>query len=140
MAQTTDPIIIDGELMLVLSTLVATGMENVVCLIAKFLHSFIMHASLLEAHEVDNFVFRNGSTLYPWYAQLDLYVVIGQTISPYHSIWHFYGIQHHEISSIRTALFLRILIVDPQSFHEFMSLMSGPTVTWDTRYLHSCRL
>lgn len=116
MAQTTDPIIIDGELMLVLSTLVATGMENVVCLIAKFLHSFIMHSSLLEAHEVDNFVFRNGSTLYP-------------------CIWHFYGIQHHEISSIRTTLFLRILVVDPQSFHGFMSLMSGPTVTWDTRLL-----
>jgi hypothetical protein len=68
MAHATDPIIIDGELMLVLSNLVATGMEQVVCLIAKFLHSFIMHTSLLEAHEVDNFVLRNGSTLYPWYA------------------------------------------------------------------------
>ncbi|KAG1772712.1 hypothetical protein EDD22DRAFT_947279 [Suillus occidentalis] len=92
MAQTTDPIIIDGELMLVLSTLVATGMENVVCLIAKFLHSFIMHASLLEAHEVDNFVFRNGK---------------------------------HPIS---------------MSFHEFMSLMSGPTVTRDARLLALDRL
>ncbi|KAG1782540.1 hypothetical protein EV702DRAFT_387062 [Suillus placidus] len=115
-AQDSDPIIIDGELMLVLSTLVATGMGQVVCVIAKFLHSFIMHASLLEAHEVDNFVLRNGSTLYP-------------------CIWHFYGIQHHEIASIRTILFLRILIVDPESFHEFMSLMSGPTVAWDIRLL-----
>ncbi|KAG2054622.1 hypothetical protein BDR06DRAFT_982221 [Suillus hirtellus] len=115
-AQATDPIIIEGELMLVVSTLVATGMEQVVCLIAKFLHSFIMHASLLEAHEVDNFVLRNGSTLYP-------------------CIWHFYGIQHHEIASIRTTLFLRISIVDPQSFYEFMSSMSGPTVTWDIRLL-----
>ncbi|KAG1753463.1 hypothetical protein EDB19DRAFT_1903124 [Suillus lakei] len=116
-AQVTDPIIIDGELMLVLSTLVATGMEQIICLIAKFLHSFIMHTSLLEAHEVDNFVLRNGSTLYP-------------------CIWHFYGIQHHEIASIRTTLFLRILIVDPQSFHEFASLMSSaPTVAWDIRLL-----
>ncbi|KAG1827253.1 uncharacterized protein BJ212DRAFT_1256361 [Suillus subaureus] len=111
-----DPIIINGELILVLSTLVTTGTEQVVCLIAKFLHSFIMHASLLEAHEVDNFVLRNGSTLYS-------------------CIWHFYGIQHHEIASIRTTLFLRILIVDPQSFHEFMSSMSGPTVAWDIRLL-----
>ncbi|KAG2034905.1 hypothetical protein BDR03DRAFT_900655 [Suillus americanus] len=116
MAHTTDPIIIDGELMLTLSTLVATGMEQVICHIAKFLHSFIMHASLLETHEVDNFVLRNGSTIYP-------------------CIWHFYGIQHHEIASIRTALFLRILIVDPQSFHEFMSSMSSPTVAWDIRLL-----
>ncbi|KAG1803828.1 uncharacterized protein HD556DRAFT_1226659 [Suillus plorans] len=115
-AQATDPIIIEGELMLVVSTLVATGMEQVVCLIAKFLHSFIMHASLLEAHEVDNFVLRNGSTLYP-------------------CIWHFYGIQHDEIASIRTTLFLRISIVDPQSFYEFMSSMSGPTVAWDIRLL-----
>ncbi|KAG0707722.1 hypothetical protein DFH29DRAFT_594927 [Suillus ampliporus] len=120
-AHATDPIIIDGELMLVLSTLVATGMEQVVCLIAKFLHSFITHASLLEAHEVDNFVLRNGSTLYP-------------------CIWHFYGIQHHEIASIRTTLFLRILIVDPQSFHEFVSLMSGPTVAWNIRLLALDRL
>ncbi|KAG1756739.1 uncharacterized protein EDB91DRAFT_1332497 [Suillus paluster] len=120
-AHATDPIIIDGELMLVLSTLVATGMEQVICLIAKFLHSFIMHASLLEAHEVDNFVLRNESTLYP-------------------CIWHFYGIQHHEIASIRTTLFLRILIVDPQSFHEFVSLMSGSTVAWDIRLLALDRL
>jgi hypothetical protein len=116
MAHATDPIIIDGELMLVLSNLVATGMEQVVCLIAKFLHSFIMHTSLLEAHEVDNFVLRNGSTLYP-------------------CIWHFYGIQHHEIASIRITLLLRILIVDPQSFYEFMSLMSRPTAAWDVRLL-----
>ncbi|KAG1891051.1 hypothetical protein F4604DRAFT_1566337 [Suillus subluteus] len=116
MAHATDPIIIDGELMLALGTLVATGMEPVICLIAKFLHSFIMHASLLEAHEVDNFVLRNGSTLYP-------------------CIWHFYGIQHHEIASIRTTLFLRILIVDPQSFYEFMSSMSESTVAWDIRLL-----
>ncbi|KAG1878063.1 hypothetical protein DFJ58DRAFT_648717 [Suillus subalutaceus] len=116
MAHATDPIIIDGELMLALGTLVATGMEPVICLIAKFLHSFIMHASLLEAHEVDNFVLRNGSTLYP-------------------CVWHFYGIQHHEIASIRTTLFLRILIVDPQSFYEFMSSMSESTVAWDIRLL-----
>lgn len=57
-----------------------------------------------------------------------------QIILYYHSIWHFYGVQHHEIASIRTALFLRILIVDPHSFHEFLSLMSGPTVAWDIRY------
>jgi hypothetical protein len=43
-------------------------MEQIVCLVAKFLHSFVMHASLVEAHEVDNFVLRNGATLYPWYA------------------------------------------------------------------------
>ncbi|KAG2078289.1 hypothetical protein BDR04DRAFT_1131999 [Suillus decipiens] len=114
--QPIDPIVIDGELMLVLTTLVAIGMEQVVCLIAKFLHSFIMHTSLLEAHEVDNFVLRNESTLYP-------------------CVWQFYGIQHHEIASIRTTLFLRILIVDPQSFYEFMSLMSGPAVAWNTRLL-----
>jgi len=56
--------------MLALSSLVTTGMEEAVCLIAKFLHSFIMHASLVEAHEVDNFVLRNGNTLYPWYANI----------------------------------------------------------------------
>ncbi|OAX44683.1 hypothetical protein K503DRAFT_196614 [Rhizopogon vinicolor AM-OR11-026] len=120
-ARATDPVIIDGRLMLVLSTLVATGMEHIVCLIAKFLHSFVMHASLVEAHEVDNFVLRNGDTLYP-------------------CIWHFYGVQHHEVASIRTALFLRVLIVDSQSFHGFLSLMNGPTVAWDIRLLALDRL
>ena len=50
------------------------------------------------------------------------------------SIWHFYGVQHHEIAAIRTALFLRVLIVDPQAFHEFLSSKGGPTVACDTRY------
>ncbi|OJA10550.1 hypothetical protein AZE42_03139 [Rhizopogon vesiculosus] len=120
-ARATDPVIIDGGLMFVLSTLVATGMEQIVRLVAKFLHSFVMHASLVEAHEVDNFVLRNGDTLYP-------------------CIWHFYGVQHHEVASIRTALFLRVLIVDSQSFHGFLSLMSGPTVAWDIRLLALDRL
>jgi len=60
--------------------------------------------------------------------------VIEQTVLLCHSIWNFYGVQHHEIANIRTALFLRILIVDPESFREFLSLMNGPTVAWDIRY------
>lgn len=54
--------------MLVLSTLVATGTEQVICLVAKFLHSFVTHASFVQAYEVDNFMLRNGNTLYHWYA------------------------------------------------------------------------
>lgn len=71
----TDPIIIDPFLMQVLDKYVRSGSEEVACIVAKFLHSFMMHASLLESYEIDNFVLRNGKALCSWYSFIVFSVV-----------------------------------------------------------------
>lgn len=43
------------------------GIDEVSCLIAQFLNSFITESSFLEPYEVDNFILRNGKVLCTWY-------------------------------------------------------------------------
>ena len=64
----TDPIIIDSQLMSVLERYIDTNVDDVTCLIAKFLNMFVNDSPYLESHEVDNFILRNGRTLCAWYA------------------------------------------------------------------------
>jgi hypothetical protein len=61
-----DPIIIDGQLMSALECYVDANVEDVTCLIAKFLNLFISDSPFLEPYEVDNFILRNGRTLCMW--------------------------------------------------------------------------
>ncbi|KAH9946036.1 uncharacterized protein BXZ73DRAFT_86240 [Epithele typhae] len=91
----TDPIIVNSLIIDALRTYVETGLQEVSCVAAKFLDAFMHHATLVESYEVDNFVLRNGSSLST-------------------CIWQFYGVQASQISTIRTSLLLRVLVVDPQ--------------------------
>ncbi|KIJ69367.1 hypothetical protein HYDPIDRAFT_36436 [Hydnomerulius pinastri MD-312] len=116
-----DPIIIDPSLLRVLDKFVASGNEEVSCIVAQFLHSFMLHASLLESYEVDNFVLRNGDTLCS-------------------CVWQFYDVQHHNISSIRTSLLLRVLVVDVQPFRELLTSIFASQTQWETRLTGVTRL
>ena len=63
----SDPIIVNSAIVDALRTYVETGLDEVACVAAKFLDAFMHHAQLVEAFEVDNFIFRNGSSLCTWY-------------------------------------------------------------------------
>ena len=65
-SQSSDPIIIDLGLMDALDRYVQANIEDVSCLIAKFLNTFVTDSSLLEPYEVDNFILRNGRALSAW--------------------------------------------------------------------------
>lgn len=65
-AQLLDPIVVDTVLMNVLASYTATDVDDVTCLIAKFLNTFLTESPTLESHEVDNFILRNGEMLANW--------------------------------------------------------------------------
>lgn len=60
-----DPIIINPDLMGVLERYTAANIDEVSCLIAKFLGMFF-ESPFLETHEIDNFILRNGGMLCRW--------------------------------------------------------------------------
>lgn len=41
--------------------------DELSCLLAKFLNAFVNEASLVESYEVDNFILRNCTTLSAWW-------------------------------------------------------------------------
>ncbi|KAF8844936.1 hypothetical protein BDN67DRAFT_942465 [Paxillus ammoniavirescens] len=116
-----DPIIVDPSLMRILDKYVTSGSEQVTCIVAKFMHSLMLHASLLESYEIDNFVLRNGTPLCA-------------------CIWQFYAVQHHSISSIRTSLLLRVLVVDVLPFRDLLARIFHPLTKWESRLAGVARL
>lgn len=117
----TDPIIIDRDLMLTLDEYFRYNNEEIVGLAAKFLHSFMLNSPYLEAFEVDNFVLRNAKTLCTW-------------------VWQLYDNQQLNISTIRTALLLRILVVDVVPFRELLTETFTSSSPWETRLVGASRL
>ncbi|KAI6150742.1 hypothetical protein BKA82DRAFT_122595 [Pisolithus tinctorius] len=117
-----DPIIIDQDLMFTLDEYFRCGNEEIAGLAAKFLHSFMMNSPYLETFEVDNFVLRNAKALCSW-------------------VWQLYGIQQPSVSSIRTSLLSRILVVDVVPFRELLAETFSPSSPWEPRFvLASSRL
>ncbi|KAH9951250.1 hypothetical protein B0H21DRAFT_272251 [Amylocystis lapponica] len=117
----TDPIIVSSSLMEALKSYVETEVEEVSCLAAKFLNAFVNDAAFVESYEVDNFILRNGSTLCT-------------------CMWQFYAIQLPEISTMRTALLLRILAVDAQPFQALLHELFEVKDDWDVRLQAVLRL
>ncbi|KAI6109011.1 hypothetical protein EV401DRAFT_1870641 [Pisolithus croceorrhizus] len=117
----TDPIIIDRDLMFTLDEYFRCGNEEIVGLAAKFLHSFMMNSPYLETFEVDNFVLRNVKALCTW-------------------VWKLYDNQQSNISSIRTALLLRILVVDVVPFRELLAETFSSFSPWEPRLVGASRL
>ena len=62
-----DPVIIDPRMMDALDRYMALNVDDVSCLIAKFLSLYLMDSPYLEPYEVDNFILRNGRFLAFWY-------------------------------------------------------------------------
>ncbi|KAJ6630829.1 hypothetical protein B0H10DRAFT_1938967 [Mycena sp. CBHHK59/15] len=65
-AVVTDPIVIHPDLMNSLEHYLTARVEDVSCLIAKFLNTFLNDSPFLQSYEVDNFVLRNGRMLAQW--------------------------------------------------------------------------
>lgn len=62
----SDPIILNSNLMENLKSYTDTGVDEVSCLVARFLHLYVNGAHLIESYEIDNFILRNGVTLCAW--------------------------------------------------------------------------
>ncbi|KAJ3845083.1 hypothetical protein F5878DRAFT_655339 [Lentinula raphanica] len=120
-SQLQDPIVVDTVLMNVLASYVAAGVEEVTCLIAKFLDVFITDSPTLESHEIDNFILRNGEMM----AQC---------------AFNFYDIQRHDISSLRTSFLLRVAVVDTQPIHGLLEEWFRPDGDWKARLSALVRL
>lgn len=69
-AAVTDPIVIHPDLMNALEHYVAARVDDVACLVAKFLNTFLNDSPFLQSYEVDNFVLRNGIMLTQWWVPL----------------------------------------------------------------------
>ncbi|KAI6166988.1 hypothetical protein EDD17DRAFT_1752337 [Pisolithus thermaeus] len=97
------------------------GNKEIVGLAAKFLHSFMMNSPYLESFEVDNFILRNVKALCTW-------------------VWKLYDSQQSNVSSIRTALLLRILVVDVVPFRELLAETFSSSSPWEPRLVGASRL
>ncbi|TBU65728.1 hypothetical protein BD310DRAFT_803111 [Dichomitus squalens] len=109
-----DPIIVNAAIVDALKSYVETGLQEVSCVAAKFLDAFMHHAPLVESYEVDNFILRNGSALCT-------------------CVWHFYSVQAAEISTIRTGLLLRTLVVDAQPLQTLLESLFEMRGSWEVR-------
>ncbi|KAI0748219.1 hypothetical protein C8Q80DRAFT_1104066 [Daedaleopsis nitida] len=116
-----DPIIVNSALIDALTTYVETGLDELSCIVAKFLDAYMHHAQLVEGYEVDNFILRNGSSLCT-------------------CIWQLYTVQASEISTIRTRILLRILAVDTQPFQALLQSIFEVHGAWEARLQAVTRL
>jgi hypothetical protein len=66
-ATESDPVIIDSALMDALQRYINVNIEEISCLVAKFLNMFLNDSPLVESYEADNFILRNGKMLSAWY-------------------------------------------------------------------------
>lgn len=62
----TDPIIIDPKLMSAVKLYVEQHVDELSCMLAKFLNAFVNETHLVESYEVDNFILRNCTALSTW--------------------------------------------------------------------------
>jgi len=65
-SEVNDPIHIESAILSALQLYMESDVEEVSCLTAKFLHLFITGSPFLEAHEIDNFILRNGKLITVW--------------------------------------------------------------------------
>ncbi|KAG7092480.1 hypothetical protein E1B28_008832 [Marasmius oreades] len=109
-----DPIVIDPSLMVILEAYMSANNDTISCIIGRFLNCFLMDSPYLEAHEVDNFILRNGRMLC-------------------NSAFLFYGIQRQELFALRFGFLLRVVVVDTQPFRELLENLFGSEGDWEFR-------
>ncbi|KAF8077923.1 hypothetical protein FPV67DRAFT_1403007 [Lyophyllum atratum] len=116
-----DPLVIDHRLMEAIGHYMAANIEDITCLVAKFLYLFLTDSPYLEPYEVDNFILRNGRLLAT-------------------CAWQIYEIQSPELSGLRAHFLLRILVVDSEPFQDILETWFLPTSSWERRLLAVTRL
>jgi hypothetical protein len=58
-----DPIVIDPMIMQFIDRYLDLDIDDLSCMVAKFLALFLVDAKFLEMHEIDNFIIRNVDVL-----------------------------------------------------------------------------
>ncbi|KAG6909693.1 hypothetical protein DXG01_015894 [Tephrocybe rancida] len=116
-----DPVVIDARLMAAIDHYLAADVEEISCLVGKFLFLFLTDSPYLESYEVDNFILRNGRTLAT-------------------CAWRLYGIQRPEISELRPHFLLRTLVVDSEPLRNILETSFLQTSSWERRLLAISRL
>jgi hypothetical protein len=82
-----DPAIINPRIMDVLDRYMSLSINDVSCLIAKFLSLYLTDSPYLEPYEVDNFILRNGRFLALWYvANHDTISLTSSSVAPGNSM------------------------------------------------------
>jgi hypothetical protein len=61
-----DPIHVDTSFIFALGDYVNARQEKINVIVARFFYLFVKECSLLETHEVDNFILRNAGVLSSW--------------------------------------------------------------------------
>ena len=124
--------------MRVLQSFIEESREVVSCWIIRFLHAFISEASLVEPHEVDNFILRNSEMLCMWLVIFNISTA-GLIAS---SAWESYAIQVPILSQMRPTLLVRVLSVDVQPFQDLIHLhpvIFSVAVRKNYHVVHICR-
>lgn len=62
-----EPIFIDPAIMKSIALHLKIKIEDVTTMVATFLHAFFTSSSLIESHEMDNFILKNERLLSKWY-------------------------------------------------------------------------
>jgi hypothetical protein len=126
-----DPVIIDPRMMDALDRYMALDIDDVSCLIAKFLSLYLTDSPYLEPYEVDNFILRNGRFLARWCVAIFDNILIAH--QSFDSAWQLYDIQRVELSSIRTTFLLRTMVVDAQPLQTLIYDWFLPHGNWERR-------
>ena len=129
----SDPVIVDAKIMNAVKLYVDQHLDELSCMLAKFLNAFVSQSAFVESYEVDNFVLRNSATMSAWCV---LSFQHHERTLTKDSIWDFYAVQIPELSLIRAALFVRVMAVDQQPL---ISLLQGCMRhnDWEIRYVHA---
>ncbi|KAF8478567.1 hypothetical protein DFH94DRAFT_633058 [Russula ochroleuca] len=109
-----DPIHVDTSFIFALGEYVNARQEGINVIVARFFYLFAKECSLLETHEVDNFILRNARVLSS-------------------CVWSFYGMQSSHLSSICPSLLMRILVVDPQPLEALLQTSLSFATRWEER-------
>ncbi|KAI0093920.1 hypothetical protein BDY19DRAFT_989447 [Irpex rosettiformis] len=117
----SDPVIVDTQIMVILSSLLKQNLDELSKLIIQFFYAFVFETPLVEAYEADNFILRNSATLTA-------------------CVWESYAIQLPELSLIRTSLLVRVLAIDAQPFQSLLEDLFRGHTDWESRMQYALRL
>jgi len=121
-----DPVIVEPVILESLELYIQTGVEEIPCIVAKFLNMFILESPFLESFEVDNFILRNGKIVSLWYVLLPVSLAMPAFSNDF-SAWTTYNIQRQDLALVRTNLLLRSLLVDSEHLQDIIQAHLDPS-------------
>ncbi|KAI5122947.1 hypothetical protein M0805_006828 [Coniferiporia weirii] len=97
------------------------GTDELRCLIAKALVTFLMDASLLTSHEMETFILKNSYPLT-------------------RCAWDLYDMHAPEVNDLRATLLLRVLVADARPFEQLLQGYLDGETAWELRFEAATRL